>query len=575
MARVFSFVLAVAILYARAAVAAEPADIVIQHARVVTLSKSTVAFDRPTTTSATASAVAIRGERIIYVGDDEGSTPFIGKKTRVIDGAGCTVTPGLVDAHGHLNNLGKILHDVNLVATSSVADVVQHVRDYQAHVKAGDWIHGRGWDQNDWSTTSFPTWRDLAATEANPVYLDRVDGHALWVNKRALELCGITRETKDPPGGRIERDEKGEPTGVFVDEAETLIESRVPAPSATELDARLADAIANCNSFGLTGVHDAGTTREVFESLRRLGAAGKLTLNIYSMIDSQDDTFAREMLAKGPFQEFGGRLTVHSFKLRADGALGSRGALLIEPYDDDRGNRGLHVQTPDTLLFWTRSALSRGFQVCTHAIGDDANRQMLDIYEKAMRETGKKDARLRIEHTQIVSSQDIPRFASLGVIASMQPTHATSDMPWAAKRVGEERLKGAYAWRSLLSSGAVLAFGSDFPVESVNPLLGLYAAVTRQDENAKPEGGWYPDQRLTIEEALRAFTAGAAYAAYDEKDAGKIEAGARADLTVLDSDIVGSPARAGMILWKPEVRNLLATHAKYTIVRGRVVYERP
>jgi hypothetical protein len=411
---------------------------------------------------------------------------------------------------------------------------------------------------------SFPAWRDLVATEANPVYLDRVDGHALWANKRALALCGITRDTKDPPGGRIERDASGDPTGVFVDEATRLVEERVPPPSPEELDARLADAIANCNSFGLTGVHDAGTTREVFESLRRLGAAGKLTLNIYSLIDSQDDAFAREMLAKGPFQEFGGRLTVHSFKLRADGALGSRGALLLEPYNDDRGNRGLHVQTPDTLLFWTRSALSRGFQVCTHAIGDGANRQMLDIYEKAMRETGKKDLRLRIEHAQLISPQDLSRFGTLGVIASMQPTHATSDMLWAHTRVGVERLAGAYAWRSLLASGAVLAFGSDFPVESVNPLLGLYAAVTRQDAEGSPAGGWMPDQKLTLEEALRAFTEGAAYASFDEKSAGRIESGMRADLTVLDRDITMGAAH-----------DLLDTHAKYTIVRGRVVYERP
>lgn len=554
MARALPFVLAVAILYARAVPAAEPADLVLQHARVVTLSKD----------HTTASAVAVSGERIVYVGDDKGVKAYVGKNTRVIDAGGCTVMPGLVDAHGHLNNLGKILHDVNLVGTTSIADVVKHVRDYQTHVKPGDWIHGRGWDQNDWTTQSFPTWRDLAATEANPVYLDRVDGHALWVNKRALELCGITRDTKDPPGGRIERDEKGEPTGVFVDEAETLIESRVPAPSATELDARLAAAIAECNKFGLTGVHDAGTTREVMESLQRLGAADKLTLNIYSMIDSQDDAFAHELLAKGPWQDFGGRLTVRAFKLRADGALGSRGALLLEPYQDDPGNLGLNVQTPDTLLWWTRSALSRGFQVGTHAIGDRANRMMLDIYEKALRETGKKDARLRIEHAQIVSLQDIPRFAALGVIASMQPTHATSDMPWAVKRVGGERLKGAYAWRTLRDSGAVLAFGSDFPVESVNPLLGLYAAITRQDADGQPAGGWYPEQKLTLVEALRAFTAGAAYAGFDEKDAGRIEAGMRADITVLDGDMTNAAPRV-----------LLGTHAKYTITRGRVVYERP
>jgi predicted amidohydrolase YtcJ len=553
-------ILAVAVAAARAAFAAEPADIVVLHAHVPMLSYSAVDAYRPTIRT----ALAIRGDRIVYVGDDDDAMPFVGKKTRVIDGTGCTVAPGLVDAHGHLNNLGKLLRDVDLIGTTSIADVVKHVSDYQSHVKAGDWIHGRGWDQNDWTVETFPTWRDLAGTDANPVYLDRVDGHALWVNRRALELCGITRDTKEPRGGRIERDANGDPTGVFVDEATRLIEDRVPAPSPSELDARLAAAIAECNKFGLTGVHDAGTTRDVFQSLQRLAKEGKLTLNIYSMIDSQDDAFAREMLAKGPFQEFGGRLTVHSFKLRADGALGSRGALLLEPYDDDPGNRGLHVQTPDTLLFWTRSALARGFQVGTHAIGDGANRQMLDIYEKALRETGKKDARLRIEHAQVISLEDIPRFAALGVIASMQPTHATSDMPWAHTRVGMKRLEGAYAWRSLLASGAVLAFGSDFPVESVNPLLGLYAAVTRQDAKGNPAGGWLPQQKLSLEDALRAFTWGAAYASFDEKDAGRTEKGMRADLTVIDSDIMSAPPSA-----------LLDAHVKYTIVRGRVVYERP
>ena len=541
-------------MWAGASRAAEPADLVLVHARVITLSSKTPA----------ATALATRGEQIVYVGDDKGSSAYIGKNTRVIDASGCTVTPGLVDAHGHLNNLGKILHDVNLVGTTSIDDVVKHVRVYQTKVKAGEWIHGRGWDQNDWTTPAFPTWRDLAATDANPVYLDRVDGHALWVNKRALDVCGITRYTTDPPGGRIVRDAKGEPTGVFVDEATRLIEDRAPAPSAEELDARLEAALANCNSFGLTGVHDAGTTRDVYMSLRRLAVAGKLTLNIYSMIDSQDDVFAREMLAQGPAREFGGLLTTRAFKLRADGAMGSRGALLLAPYQDDPSNSGLNVQSPDTLYAWTRYALARGFQVGTHAIGDRANRTVLDIYERALREAGTKDARLRIEHAQIVAPEDIPRFAALRVVASMQPTHATSDMPWIANRVGAERLHGAYAWRSMLASGAVLAFGSDFPVESVNPLLGLYAAVTRQDADGKPAGGWMPEEKLTLEEALRAFTEGAAYAGFDEKSAGRIETGMRADLTVLDRDITHAPEHA-----------LLVTHAKYTIVRGRVVYERP
>ncbi len=513
--------------------------------------------------NSTATAVAILGDRIVYVGDNSGTRAFRGKETRAIDLGGKCVLPGLVDAHGHLDNLGRLLEDIDLVGTTSRAEVLQRVRSHQAQAEAGAWIHGRGWDQNDWSgSNEFPTWRDLAGTEANPVYLDRVDGHAVLLNRTALDAAGITRATPDPPGGRIERDASGEPTGVLVDNAETLVLEKIPSATDSDYDRRLARAIAECNRLGLVGVHDAGTDAQVLASLRRLGERGQLTLNVYSLLDSDAPALVRSFFASGPSTEFDGRLVIRSVKVRADGALGSRGAALLAPYDDDPGNTGLLVDDPDSLYAWTRAALQAGFQVGTHAIGDRGNRVTLDAYQRALQEVPSADARLRIEHCQVVDLADVPRFASLKVIASMQPTHATSDMPWAAKRVGEARLAGAYAWRTFLDSGAVLAFGSDFPVESVNPLWGIYSAVTRMDHDGQPAGGWRASESLTTEEAVRAFTAGAAYASFDDADAGTIAVGKRADLTVFDRDVFAVAPR-----------ELLDTHCAMTIVRGVVVFE--
>jgi predicted amidohydrolase YtcJ len=535
------------------AAARDVADLVFRRARVMTLAPNS---------NPACSAIAIRADRIVYAGDERGVEAWIAASTRVIDAAGMTITPGLVDAHGHLHSLGRRLEEPDLTGTDSKDACVRRVRDYQARIPAGEWIHGRGWDQNDWANKEFPTWKDLDAFDQNPVYLERVDGHALWVNRRAMDLAGITRDTPDPPGGKIIRDKSGEPTGILVDNAEALIEDHVADPSAEMLDRRFAAAIAECNRVGLTGVHDAGTTRTMLASLRRLGARDLITLNIHCMVDSDDGGFARERLAAGPAEEFGGRIVLRSLKLRADGAMGSRGAAMLAPYDDDPHNVGLNVQTPDTILAWTRLALEHGFQACTHAIGDRGNRLVLDAYEQALRERPNANARLRIEHCQILDPADLARFAALGVIASMQPTHATSDMPWAEARVGKARLQGAYAWRQLLKSRSVLAFGSDFPVESVDPLLGLYAATTRQDEKGNPRGGWRPEEKLTLEEAVHAFTVAAAYAGFDEAEAGYIAPGMRADLTVIDRDIVDATPR-----------ELLDARAKYTVVRGRVVYE--
>jgi predicted amidohydrolase YtcJ len=423
-------------------------------------------------------------------------------------------------------------------------------------------VHGRGWDQNDWEMREFPSWRDLSETEANPVYLERIDGHALWLNRTALDACSITRDTADPPGGRIVRDPDGNPTGVLIDNAEMLVMAFVPEVGPDQLDANLRRAVQACNRVGLVGVHDAGTSPAVLAALRRLAAAGELTLNVYAMLDSEYPGFVRDAFSRGPWEEFEGRLVVRSVKLRADGALGSRGELLLAPYDDDPGNAGLEVTPPESLQVWAAEAMRSGFQPATHAIGDRGNRIILDAYQQALALVAPRNLRPRVEHCQILSPEDIPRFARLGVIASMQPTHATSDMPWAAARVGETRLAGAYAWHTLLASGAHVAFGSDAPVESIDPLWGMYAAVTRQDHAGQPPGGWRPAERVSVSDAIRGFTSGAAYAAHDEMRTGSIATGLRADLTLIDPNLL--TCLPGEIL---EARVVM------TVVQGKIVYQ--
>lgn len=543
-------------LVATLADAREPATLVFTNGRVFA-GLPVVA----TRVSRSATTVAIRGERIVYVGDAAGAEALRGPATRWIDVHGGTILPGLVDAHGHMANLGFLLRSVSLVGTRSAAEVASRVAAAVGTSGESTWIHGRGWDQNDWSTSSFPSWRELRATEARPVYLERIDGHAMWLNRTALARCGITRDTPDPPGGRILRDSDGEPTGILIDNAEHLVEACVPPADADEMRVRMELAVRECNRFGLTGVHDASTSRAALGALRAIGARDALTLNVYCLLDSDEPDLMREHFATGPSTEFGGRLVVRAVKLRADGALGSRGAALLEPYSDDPGNRGLNVDPPDSILFWTREAVRHGFQVATHAIGDRGNRLTLDAYEQVLRETRARDARLRVEHCQVLAPADIPRFAKLGIIASMQPTHATSDMPWAEARIGTTRMQGSYAWRSLARTGAVLAFGSDFPVESVDPLLGLYAAVTRQDAEGNPAGGWRPEEDLTFAEAVRAFSEGAAYAAFEEKDTGSLVVGMRADLTILNANVYD------------DARELLRAHVAFTVVRGAIVYE--
>ncbi len=510
-----------------------------------------------------AEALAIRGARIVAVGTETEVRQAAGEPSRVMDLEGKTVVPGLIDAHGHMGSLGLSLETLDLTAVGSAEGAARLVAAEAARRKPGEWILGRGWDQNKWPAKEFPTHQALsAAAPQNPVALTRVDGHALWVNRKAMDLADLSRSTADPPGGRILREPQGNPSGVLVDLAQGLVTRHIPKGAAGDLKERLARAAAECARLGLTEVHDAGVDLETVAAYRQLHAEGRLPLRVYAMISAPGPAF-EESLKRGP--QVGEFLTVRSFKMVLDGALGSRGAALLEPYADEPGNRGLLRIPSEAFLSVVERALDRGFQVNTHAIGDRANRLVLDLYEAAFegRQEGLHDRRFRIEHAQVIALEDFPRFTRLGLIASIEATHATSDMPWAGARLGPERVRGAYAWQTLMKLGVKISNGSDFPVESANPLWGFYAAITRQDHQGRPAGGWFPDQRMSREEALRSFTLDAAYAAFEEKEKGSLAPGKLADLVVLSRDIIEIPPA-----------EILTTEVVLTILGGKTVYQK-
>jgi len=479
--------------------------------------------------------------RILAVGD-AGELAASHPDARRIDLGDATVIPGLIDAHGHIVGLGLALTRVDLVGTRGKAEILERLREFESDLPPGEWLLGGGWDQNDWPEQAFPTAADLdAAFPDRPVWLRRVDGHAGWVNSAALRAVAARPQGEallmsgQPDGGLIVRDAGGKPTGVFVDEAERLIDAVVPAMDQADADRALALALDMAVRNGLTGVHDMGTSQADFEQLRRFADEGRLPLRISAYADGDADALAW-LCEHGLYSHPGKRLQMRGVKFLIDGALGSRGAALAEDYSDDHGNRGLLLIEPERYGKLVERARGCGLQVATHAIGDRGNRIVLDTYARVLGDDAKADHRWRIEHAQIVDLDDIPRFAALGVVASMQPTHATSDMPWAEDRVGPERIAGAYAWRRFAEANVRLALGSDFPVESPDPRLGLYAAVTRQDGEGHPAGGWLPDQTLTIAEALRGFTADAAWANHDEAVVGRLVPGLRADFVVLAQD---------------------------------------
>lgn len=489
--------------------------------------------------------------------------------TSTVDGRGRTLLPGLIDAHGHVIDspgqaagLGLLAMQLDLSGTTSIADLQQRLKSYAEANAGSGWIIGRGWNQELWPDKRFPTAADLDAVVANrPIWLSRVDGHATVGNTAALRAAGVSSNTPDPAGGRVERDRNGNPTGLFIDNATALVDKIVPAPTPEVMDRALDAAQEALLATGLTAVADMGTSIRGWNAMRRLGENGRLKVRILSYADGLEPLLA--ITPSGPTQWlYGDRLRMRGIKLYADGALGSRGALLKQPYADKPDSRGLQFLKDEELLAKATEAAKRGVQVAVHAIGDAGNAQAITAFERLGR-TYPGDKRWRIEHFQVADPADIPRLAPAGIIASMQPVHQTSDRLMAEKRLGPNRLAGAYAWQTVLKSGARLAFGSDFPVESPNPFPGLAAAVSRQDMNGEPPGGWIPAERLTFEQALNAFTRDAAYAGFAEDRIGALEAGKWADFIIVDRDPT-----------KVDPQSLARTQVLETWVAGNKVWQR-
>ncbi|WP_394229693.1 amidohydrolase [Shewanella colwelliana] len=478
------------------------------------------------------------------------SSPAVAAGTRIIDGAGQTLLPGLIDAHGHVLGWGLNLVRVDLKGSRSEAEAITRIKAFRQQNPQLTWIQGRGWNQVLWQSNSFPTSASLdKAFGDSPVWLRRVDGHAGWANSAAMKLAGITDKTLAPSGGEIVRDAAGQPSGVFIDNAMALIERAIPALTIAEQETVLKAAMTDLARLGLTSVHDAGVGFDTISAYKRLADSGEMLIRVYGMVAAGDSHFDT-LMAKGPYHHPSGKLDFSSIKISADGALGSRGAALIEDYSDLHGHQGLLLHSEQQLTDYMRSAMEAGFQVNTHAIGDRANKMVLDRYQALIKQTNTQALRHRVEHAQVLRLADIPRFAQLGVIASMQATHATSDKNMAEDRVGPQRIKGAYAWRKLLDADAVIAAGSDFPIESANPFFGLHASVTRQDHTNLPQMGWYPNEKMTMVEALHSFTGAAAYAAHQEKMIGALAAGMKADFILVDQDPFNDDAHT---LWQTSV----------------------
>ena len=506
--------------------------------------------------------------------DDKGKITAVGTAAdvkarapgaRQVDVQGKTVLPGLIDAHGHVFGLGQMLTQLDLSQATSLDGALASIAAYARANPTQTWLRGRGWNQENWKLGRFPTAADLDPVVSDkPVWFERVDGHAGWANSRALAAAGITDKTPDPAGGKIMRDANGKATGVLVDAAQDLVVKIMPAQTEAEGRVALERALGAMAQVGLTGAHDAGVSVAEDRLYRAYADGGKLTARIYGMIGGTDADF--DVLAKnGPLKTYGKDMyALRSVKLYSDGALGSRGAALIKPYSDEPHSHGLLFFKQGEMDAKMKKAMARGYQVNVHAIGDAGNKQILDIYKKQVGATNSAAQRHRIEHAQVVTQADIVRFKTLGIIPSMQPTHATSDKNMAESRVGAERMEGAYAWRSFLHQGSRIACGSDFPVESPNPFFGIHAAVTRQDASGQPIAGWYPNQAMSLKEAFRCFTLDAAYAGHAENSLGSLEPGKWADFIVIDRDLFTMPTY-----------DIHKTGVLQTWVAGKAVYTKP
>lgn len=545
-----------------------PADIIITGGKIYTMSPSQPEVE----------AVAVVGTKIVFAGSQKEAMEYKGDNTQLVDLQGKTMTPGLIEGHGHMMGLGYGELNLNLSDVKSYDELVERVRIAVSKSQPGQWIVGRGWHQDKWDTKpskmfkGFQTHHQLSEVSPdNPVFLSHASGHAAFANAKAMQIAGVNQlsieklEKDLGEGGEIIRDNLGNPTGIFNERAQGLIAKYIP-DNTEESDAQaLTLAMDACVRNGITSFHDAGTARENIELFRKFKSEGKLKSRIYVMITGRDRDLVHEWLKKGPEIDSTAWLTIRSIKLNCDGALGSRGAWLLEPYTDRHDFSGMPTLSMDTVLKTSQDALKTGFQVCSHAIGDRANREILDRYEAAIKENPSKatDHRFRIEHAQHLHPSDIPRFAALGVIPSMEAIHMSSDRPWAIDRLGEQRIKeGAYMWQTLLKSGAKIVNGTDVPVEPIDPIACFYASVTRKTLAGDPPSGYEPEEKMTREQALRSYTLDAAYGAFQENIKGSIEPGKLADFTVFSQDLMTVPED-----------EILKTKISMTIVDGKVVYE--
>jgi len=550
------------------------ADLLLVNGRVYTL-----AWDDPSPDGAPAAnaprsaggfhpdaeAVAIRGDRIVFVGTDRDARAWRGPKTRVVDLGGATVLPGLVDSHTHIAGLGERESQVDLVGVATEAEAVERVAAFAKSVPKGQWVLGRGWDEGAWAN-HYPTKKLLGErVPDHPVLLSGLHTFAVWANPLALERAGISRATAAPEGGEIVKDAAGEPTGVLLNRATSLLTDAVPPPTEEQYEAYVLAGLARMAHDGYVAVHEAGADRRLMKAFASLDARGRLPVRVYAMLSLRDADLCREWLRRGPDRANGRMLTTRSVKAFYDGALGSRGARLLEDYSDRPGQRGVSGTQYGFDQSLMAEMMKGGFQAAIHAIGDAGNRETLDFIEsveKAQPET--RALRHRIEHAQVLHPDDVPRFARLGVIASMEPPHCVEDKAWAEARLGPERVKGAYAWRTLRRAGARLAFNSDLTGSDHDIFYGLHAAITRRDKKLEPAGGWHPEERMTPEEAVRGYTAWNAYAAGWEKDSGVIAPGRWADLTVMDLD--------PLVVGATDPGRLLRGSIRATIVAGKVAY---
>ncbi len=526
----------------------------------------------------TVEAVVVKGDKIEFAGTEKEAREWIGDSTRIIDLKGKTMTPGFIEGHGHFFGVGYFELDLDLTKVKSYDEIVSMVRDAASKAQPGQWILGRGWHQDKWESKpdkmvkGFQVHDKLSEVSPNnPVMLEHASGHAIQVNSKAMEIAGVNQLSKEnltameSDGGEIIRDQNGNPTGIFNELATSLIYKYVPTASDERDLQAISLATQACWRNGITSFHDAGATRRNIELFREAKASGTLGVRLYVMLAGDDKNMVNEWLKKGPEIDDTHWLTIRSIKLFCDGALGSRGAWLLEPYTDRGDFFGMATLSMDTVLSTSRKALKAGFQVSSHAIGDRANREILDRYEIAFKENPDvKDHRFRIEHAQHINPKDIPRFGQLGVIPAMQAIHMSSDRPWAIDRLGEKRIReGAYMWQSLLKSGAKIVNGTDAPVEPLNPLACFYASVTRMTLKGEPAGGYEPEEKMTRDQALRSYTLDAAYGAFEENIKGSIEPGKLADFTIFSDNIMTAPEM-----------DILKTEVSMTIVGGKMVFEK-